>query len=111
MSAEPRITLKHNPAFTGQARVALVQDVRDKRFFGVAMKGGKYVVRLPFGYDGKTSVRWINGFIIVAHPLLPPLLADTTTGKVEPFNLAMWEQLLRDVKTELKVSANARVIH
>ena len=68
------------------ARVALMQMRYDKRRFGVVMKGGRYVVGLPLGYDGETSVHWVEGWIIVRHPVLPPLLADTTTGKTSPMN-------------------------
>jgi hypothetical protein len=91
--------------------VALVRMAHDKRFFGVAMRGGRYVVQLPLGYDGLTSVRWINGYIVVVHPQLPPLLADTTTGKTAPLEPAQYQQMLADVKRALGLSQRARVIH
>lgn len=54
--------------------------------FGVAMKGGRFVVPLPDGYDGETSVHWVEGWIIVRREGLPPLLADTTTGTTSLMN-------------------------
>lgn len=74
-----------NPLFQGR-RVALMRMAADKRFFGVAMHGGRHVVQLPLGYDGLTMVHWVEGWIIVQHPELPPLLADTGTGKHSPMN-------------------------
>ena len=68
------------------ARVALVQMARDTSRFGVSMKGGRYIVALPLGYDGRTAVHWVQGWIIVSHPELPALLADCTTGKTSPMN-------------------------
>lgn len=99
----------HIPA---AARVALVRDVTDKRYFGVAMRGGRFVVRLPLGYDGRTNVRWLNGWIFVTHPdpLLPPLLADTTTGLTSVIAPQQLETIIADVKRELKLPQNARVI-
>lgn len=73
-------------------RVALVKLREDKRAekglsgFGVAMRGGKYVVPLPEGYDGMTSVFWVEGWIVVRHPDHPPLLADTTKGTTSSMN-------------------------
>ena len=75
-----------HPMFESGARVALVQMLRDKTRFGVAMAGGRYVVALPEGYDGRTAVHWVQGWIIVTHPDLPPLLADTSTGRTGPMN-------------------------
>jgi hypothetical protein len=72
--------------YSGGARVALVQMRGDPSRFGVAMLGGLYVCALPEGYDGRTAVFWESGWIGVFHPELPPLLADTTTGRVEPMN-------------------------
>jgi hypothetical protein len=57
-----------------------------------------------------TNVRWINGWIIVAHPNMPPLLADTTTGKTAPLDPAQSAADARDVKRELGLPQRARVI-
>lgn len=105
--------LSANPIFPAAARVALVRMAQDKRFFGVAMRGGRYVVQLPLGYDGRTNVRWINGYIVVVHPdpQLPPLLADTTTGKTAALDPTQYQQMLADVKRQLGLSQRARVIH
>lgn len=66
------------------ARVALVEHRGEPGRFGVAMKGGRYVVKLPEGYDGTTRVFWSMGWIGVFHDNKPPLLADTTTGETSP---------------------------
>lgn len=99
----------HIPA---AARVALVRDVADKRYFGVAMRGGRFVVRLPLGYDSRTLVRWVNGWIFVTHPDpdLAPLLADTTTGTTSPLDPQQLEGIIADVKRELRLPQSARVI-
>lgn len=102
--------LQANAIFNAASRVALVRDVKDKRFFGIAMRGGKYTVRLPLGYDGTCNVRWVNGWIFVTHAYLPPLLADTTTGKTSALDPAQLESIIADVKRELKLPQTARVI-
>jgi hypothetical protein len=102
--------LSANPIFNAEAKLALVQMRKDEKRFGVAMRGGKYVVQLPLGYDGMTSIRWFNGWIIVAHPNMPPLLADTTTGKAMPLDQDQLQAFIRDVKRALNVPAAARVI-
>lgn len=96
--------------FTDAVRVVLVERKDKPGLFGVAMRG-KRVVPLPVGYDGRTSVRWINGFVFVAHPTLPPLLADTTTGKTSPCDADTIERVKADVKRELRLSASTRIIH
>lgn len=73
-----------HPAFPGGARVAVVENKGQPGLLGVAMKGGHYVVPLPEGYDDQTKVGWVNGWIFVVHPDFPPMLADTTTGKLNP---------------------------
>lgn len=105
--------LDANPVFGEGARVTIVQMISDRRFFGVAMRGGRYVVQLPLGYDGLTSVRWINGFIVVKHPdpKLPALLADTTTGTHKELDPLQFEQLLADVRSQAKLARNAKILH
>jgi hypothetical protein len=72
--------------FDAGVRVMLVKRADGPNLFGVAMAHGRYVVPLPRGYDGLTELRWVSGWIIVSHPTMPPLLADTTTGKTAPMN-------------------------
>lgn len=101
-----------HPIFPDGARVALVEKCGSNgQLFGVAMRGGRHVVPLPFGYDGLTSVRWINGFIFVAHPTMPPLMADTTTGKCTPVDPDVLERVKNDVRRELNLPRNTRIIH
>lgn len=102
--------LTANPIFNAGARVALVHMVAVPGIFGVAMRGGRYVCQLPEGYDGMTSIRWLNGWIIVAHPNLPPLLADTNTGKTTALDQAQLDAFIRDAKRDLGLSSNAKVI-
>lgn len=103
----------NHPAFPEGARVALVRQLQDPRYFGVAMKGGRFVCKLPLGYDGQTSVRWINGFIVVAHPKLPPLLADTTVrgGKTEPLSKEQFERMKADIARSLNLARGTRILH
>lgn len=75
-----------HPVFRHGNRVALMEIIGKPGHFGVAMDGGHFVVALPPGYDGRTEVRWIQGWIIVSHPDMPAILADTSTGKVGPMN-------------------------
>lgn len=70
------------PIFEDGMNVALVERKDVPGLLGVAVRGGRFVVPLPLGYDGQTSVvRVPNGTIIVAHPALPALICDPTTGK------------------------------
>jgi hypothetical protein len=62
---------------------ALVERVDRPGLLGVAVRGGTYVCALPDGYDGRTSVCMHKGYVIVAHPELPPLLCDPTKGTIE----------------------------
>jgi hypothetical protein len=62
---------------------ALVERVDKPGLLGVAVRGGTYVCALPEGYDGLTSVCMHKGYVIVAHPELPPLLCDPTKGTIE----------------------------
>lgn len=74
------------PAFERGVRVALVERQDRPGMLGVAMAGGHYVVPLPEGFDGRTSVFYVDGWIVVRHPDQDPILADTSTGKTSPMN-------------------------
>lgn len=76
----------NHPAFPGGARVAVVERRDVPGALGVAMLGGRYVVPLPAGYDQRTQVAWVQGWIFVIHPDQPTMLADTTTGELGPTN-------------------------
>lgn len=74
------------PIFERGLRVALVERVGMPGKLGVCTPGG-VVCPLPDGYDGKTSVNVdAKGWVLVTHPVLPPLLADTTKGEVHPID-------------------------
>lgn len=75
-----------HPIFPHGERVAVVERVDRPGLLGVAMRGGRFVVNLPEGYDELTQVGWVDGWIFVMHPKFPPMLADTTTGKLSPMN-------------------------
>lgn len=75
-----------NPIFPHGERVTVVERKDKPGALGVAMNGGRFVVPLPVGYDDRTRVLWVDGWIGVLHPDRPPMLADTTTGKLEPMN-------------------------
>ena len=64
-------------------RVALVERVDKPGLLGVSVRGGRFVCPLPEGYDGQTSCTMQDGYVLVAHPVLPPLRCDPTTGKVQ----------------------------
>lgn len=49
---------------------------------GVHVAGGRFVCPLPEGYDGRTSVVMHKGYVLVAHPNLPPLQCDPNTGDI-----------------------------
>jgi len=72
--------------FAGGVRVQLVERVDAPGMLGAAMAGGRYVCPLPPGYDHRSSIVYERGWVIVAHPELPPLSCDTTTGKVSLLN-------------------------
>lgn len=87
-----------HPAFPGNARVALVQRIDAEGLFGVAMRGGLQVVPLPDGYDHRTKVGWVDGWIFVEHPAFPVMLADTTTGTLSEMNEAAYGTLMANYK-------------
>lgn len=84
--------------FDGGVRVMLVKRADGPNAFGVAMKGGRFVVPLPKGYDGYTQIRWVEGWIVVTHPDQPALLADTTTGTLSPLNDHALAAAMRDYR-------------
>lgn len=74
---------ERNPLFldalgrdTGEVRVALVERIDSPGALGVAMRGARFVMPLPDGYDAETSVMWHEGYVLVAHPNLPALQVD-----------------------------------
>ena len=67
-------------------RVRLVERVDAPGKLGAAMDGGRFVCPLPDGYDEDTSITYERGWVIVAHPLLPPLSCDMNTGTVTEMN-------------------------
>lgn len=78
---------KLNPHPLENIRVALVERVDLPGHLGAWCSGGRLVCPLPAGYDGRTSICYSEGYIIVAHPDLPPLLCDPisgTTRLIEP---------------------------
>ena len=73
------------PEFMKGIRVMLVERVGMPGKLGVAVSGGKLVCPLPDGYDGQTRVNLDEaGWVLIAHPKMPPLLADPSTGLVHP---------------------------
>lgn len=69
----------------GVVKAILVRrsDVPGKLLLGVHVNGGRCVCPLPEGYDGRTSLCVHKGYVLVAHPLLPALQCDPTTGGVK----------------------------
>ena len=62
---------------------AVLVERRDRPgLLGVAVRNGHFVCPLPEGYDGETSVFCESGWVLVTHPILPPLIADPHTGTV-----------------------------
>lgn len=62
-------------------RVLLMEPKEDKTLpLAVYMNGWPRCVQLPHGYDGRTSVRWHNGEVFVAHPDLPALRVSLANG-------------------------------
>ena len=53
---------------------------------GVAKNGARFVVPLPAGYDGQSSVCYHEGHVLVAHPSLPALECDFDTGRTRPLD-------------------------
>lgn len=79
-----------HPVFQdGATRVALVQRVDVPDGFGVAVRDAKFIYALPQGYDGRTSVNFLDGYVLVAHPLHPPLIIDPLTGKVREVDASL----------------------
>lgn len=64
-------------------KAMLVERTDRPGLLGVAVRGGRFVVPLPEGYNGECSICVWKGYVLVAHPMLPPLKCDPTTGKFE----------------------------
>lgn len=71
------------PDFEKGLRAMLVERLDRPGLLGVAVAGGRFVIPLPVGYNGKTSICVYKGYVLVAHPELPPLKCDPNTGKFE----------------------------
>lgn len=71
------------------SRVALVQRTDREDLFGVAVRGHRHVHALPEGYDGRTSVNFVDGYVVVAHPVKPPLVIDPLTGKTRELDASL----------------------
>lgn len=73
------------PEFEGakalKAMIVERKDIPGK--LGVLVRGGRFVCPLPDGYDGRVSLTVYQGWVLVAHPELPPLRADPSTGTIE----------------------------
>lgn len=67
-------------------RVRLVERVDAPGRLGAALDGGRYVCPLPEGYDAASSITFERGWVIVAHPALPPLSCNTNDGTVTVLN-------------------------
>lgn len=74
--------MKPDPVFT-TVRAQLVERKDRPGMLGVHLQGGRFVCPLPVGYDGRTSVTFHQGYLLVAHPDFPPLLADPSRGTVQ----------------------------
>ena len=66
--------------FQRKQAVTLVERKDAPGFLGVFVREGRFVCPLPAGYDGRTSVAFHKGYVLVAHPDLPPLQCDPNTG-------------------------------
>jgi hypothetical protein len=73
------------PEFEGARAIkAMVVERKDKPgALGIYVRGGRFVCALPAGYDGRVSLTVHQGYVLVAHPELPPLKCDPATGSIE----------------------------
>lgn len=71
------------PIFEQGCRAALVERKDKPGLFGVAMAGKPFVTALPEGYDGLTALTVHLGWVLVAHPKLPALCIDASTGRFQ----------------------------
>jgi hypothetical protein len=69
--------------FAGDLKARLVERTDLLGALGVAVRGGRFVCPLPPGYDGQVSLCCHKGYVLVAHPTMPPLQCDPTTGEVK----------------------------
>lgn len=74
-----------NPNFdeAGVVKAILVERKDKPGALGVYRRGAQFVCALPDGYDGQTSLAVHQGYVLVAHPILPPLQCDMLTGTVK----------------------------
>lgn len=75
--------MSDHPVFPEGSSVAMVEQKGDTKKLGVCMRGGRFVCPLPEGYDGDTNIRQHGGLIYVAHPYLPALKCNPSTGVCE----------------------------
>lgn len=70
------------PEFEGpQAIKAMLVERKDRPgLLGVYRAGARFVCPLPEGYDGRCSLVVHKGYVLVAHPELPPLQCDMNSG-------------------------------
>lgn len=73
------------PEFEGKTPIrAMVVERKDKPgLLGIYVRGCHLVTPLPEGYDGRISLTVHMGYVIVAHPELPPLRIDPARGTFE----------------------------
>jgi hypothetical protein len=71
------------PEFEQGIRAMLVERRDVPGALGVAKNGAKFVLPLPPGYDGRSSVCYHDGHVLIAHPTLPALRCDFELNKLE----------------------------
>lgn len=73
------------PEFEGPNAIkAMLVERKDKPgLLGVYVRGCELVTPLPAGYDGRVSLAVHQGYVLVAHPELPPLKVDPRRGTFE----------------------------
>lgn len=71
-----------HPVFESGTRVALVQRIDNPERFAVAIRDHRLVYPLPEGYDGRTSVNFDDGWVVIGHPEMNPLVMHPLTGQV-----------------------------
>lgn len=69
--------------FAGDMAARLVERSDLPGALGVAVRGGRFVCPLPPGYDGQVSLCVHKGYILVAHPSMPPLECNPNTGETK----------------------------
>lgn len=69
--------------FAGEMKARLVERKDLPGALGVAVRGGRFVCPLPPGYDDQVSLCCHMGYVLVAHPTMPPLQCDPSTGQTQ----------------------------